>query len=87
MTTLYIVGILELQFLMRLQIQSSLLGTEACNFVAYLRLATNKVIRIYHTCQVGVVYLKEFQSNEEEIFSNQPDSPRFEDFLRLLGKR
>ena len=39
------------------------------------------------TRQVGVVYLKEFQSNEEEIFSNQPDSPRFEDFLRLLGKR
>ncbi|XP_063689475.1 uncharacterized protein LOC134822379 [Bolinopsis microptera] len=37
--------------------------------------------------KVGVVYLKEFQSNEEEIFSNQPDSPRFEDFLRLLGKR
>ena len=37
--------------------------------------------------QVGVVYLKEYQSSEEEIFSNLPDSSRFEDFLRLLGKR
>ena len=53
------------------------------NFVANLRLFIENIF----AHQVGVVYLKEFQSSEEEIFSNQPDSPRFEDFLRLLGKR
>lgn len=62
-----------------------ILQTYLSNFHTGLR--NLLLFKTFSCVQVGVVYLKDFQSSEEEIFSNQPDSPRFEDFLRLLGKR
>ena len=40
-----------------------------------------------HAYKFGVVYMKENQQTEEELFGNETHSKAFDDFLDLLGER
>ncbi|KAI8394003.1 uncharacterized protein BYT42DRAFT_487042, partial [Radiomyces spectabilis] len=42
---------------------------------------------IHRRFKFGVLYIKEGQTKEEEWFSNEHDSPKFERFLNIIGQR
>ena len=42
---------------------------------------------VKHAYKFGVVYMKENQQTEEELFGNETHSKAFDDFLDLLGER
>jgi hypothetical protein len=53
---------------------------------------TAKLIEIEHKSiqkkyKFGLLYVKEGQTNEDEMFSNTQTSPEFEEFVEFLGKK
>lgn len=42
---------------------------------------------IYTRYKVGIMYCKEGQSTEEQMYNNEHSSPAFEEFLDFLGTR
>lgn len=51
------------------------------------RLAEMELRQIVNNYKIGVLYAKEGQSVEEDMFQNRETSPEFEEFLALLGER